>query len=84
MPGSLGALVEVVGFSPVCGAAGLPGVALELKVRDVRRGQTVEQALEAAHAQLRTRANLVRCDDGLHEQSGRSWELGTWLRDTLT
>ena len=31
---------------------GAPGVALELKVRDARRGQTVPQALEAAHAQL--------------------------------
>jgi hypothetical protein len=35
--------------------AGQPGVALELKVRDERRGETVEQALERALEQLAAR-----------------------------
>jgi hypothetical protein len=41
---------------------GRPGVALELKVREARRGQSVEQALAAAHEQLRQRdyAALLR------------------------
>lgn len=34
---------------------GRPGVVLELKVRDERRGQTVQEALDAAHAQLKAR-----------------------------